>query len=371
MINAFAILVAGSDFPTSDGWSTALRVAFWVYFALSLVISLVCYTSLWSRAESNLHHMNPGWVLPIFPLMLCGSVASSVVPTQTETNALVMTICGLTCQGLGFTLSCMMYAVLLLKLMTVGLLPPRARPGMFMCCGPPAFTIICLLGLSSELSRILPPSSSSTITSVDVKSNPLTFNPISYETLSLTALCSSILLWFIAAWFYLLTLTTILRSLFVKKEREQVEFILAWWAAVFPITGFATATNELGQALGSTSVQRLAQIMVAWLMLCFVFVAAAHVRAVWRGGIMAEGKDEDRMLDTMVDRDVEVGHHPHHSHSEVQERGKGGERVRMDSNPPTYPSTPAGSILRFNITSIEPSEKANEMVSSSSSKIQL
>lgn len=93
VINGFAYVVRGE---AGSGWEVVLRGVFWVYFVASLLVGLVCYTSLFGRAEQSLHHMNPGWVLPIFPLTLCGSIAAAVVPTQGEVAALAISICKFT-----------------------------------------------------------------------------------------------------------------------------------------------------------------------------------------------------------------------------------------------------------------------------------
>ncbi|GAK66947.1 c4-dicarboxylate transporter [Moesziomyces antarcticus] len=262
--------VAGRD--VGGGLRTAFQVAFWVYFAAALVVGVGCYTVLWARAEGSMHHMNPAWVLPVFPLMLCGSVAVAVVPTQTEESALNIAI---------------------------------------------SFTIICLLGLAQEMQRILP-------------ALPLPSLPAStYETLFIGALAASILLWTVAAWFYLITLAAIAAALLT--ERRNVQFILAWWAAVFPITGFATATNAIADALDSSPIKILAQIMVVVLAVVFVAIAAAHIHAVANGIIMAQGKDEDRLIDTM--------------HRQDEEKVPAAERER--ETPPTYPNTPAVSVFRL------------------------
>lgn len=249
----------------------------------------------------------------------------------------------MTCQGLGFAVSCMMYSVLLLRLMTEGFPPPRARPGLFMCCGPPAFTIICLLGLSSEMQRILP-----------ALPQPPPLPPSTYETLSVIALATSILLWTISAWFYLLTLCSLFKVLASSEERREMEFICVWWACVFPITGFATATYQIGVALRSRAVKGLAEGMVVWLMAVFVGVGVMHGRAVWKGGIAREGKDEDRVIDTIVNRfhnsDLEKAS-PSTPGSKSQEEKGEQENQEKDpcSNPPTYPSTPAVSVLRLDL----------------------
>lgn len=245
---------------------------------------------------------------------------------------------GLTCQGLGFTLSIMMYAVLYFRMMTTGFPVPRARPGLFMCCGPPAFTIICFLGIADDLPRILP-----------ALPTPVILSTSAYEVLRLVALASSIFLWCLSAWFYLLTVCALIRVATSPEEREQMEFILAWWACVFPITGFASATKDIGEFLGSSAIINFARGMVVWIMIIFVGVGVMHIRAVAKGYIMAEGKDEDRVIDTMYHRFSSQPHdaHGHGSAGDVEKVGETGREPR--SNPPTYPSTPAASVRRMEI----------------------
>lgn len=183
--------------------------------------------------------------------------------------------------------------------MTVGFPPPRARPGLFMCCGPPAFTILCLLGLSTFLWPFLPISL--------------------YEPLYALALASSTLLWLISAWFYLLTLASILNALADRKLRGKLEFILAWWAAIFPITGWANATWELGGELASAAVKGVARGMVVVLIVVFVRVTGTRIRAVVKGLVMKKGKDEDRVIDAML-----------HRYQPSTEKGRDGEKVEDD-----------------------------------------
>lgn len=328
LINCTSSILIHEYNPTSSAtatiagptWSTLLLVTFWIYFAFSLLLSLLCYTLLFSRAEQTLHHMSPAWVLPIFPLMLCGSVSAAILPTQSAVHAIPIAVCGLACQGLGLMLSCMMYAVLLLRLMTVGFPPPKGRMGLLMCCGPPAFTILCLLGLSTSLRPFLEDSL--------------------YGPLYAFALASSIGLWLICGWFYLITVASLLNVLADRKLRGEMEFTLGWWAAIFPITGWANATWELGRELNSGAVQHFAQGMVVWLIMVFVGVAAAMVRAVVKGGIMKEGKDEDRVIDTMFHRYPPSSLDP----SEKQKEEEEDVELGLRSNPPTYPSTPAVSV---------------------------
>ncbi|KAJ9475787.1 putative membrane transporter [Pseudozyma hubeiensis] len=304
----------------SEAWGVLLMVLFWVYFVISTVVSLVCYTALFRMKEQSLHHMNPAWVLPIFPLMLLGTIASIILPLERGSSGNVMAFVGMACQGLGFFVSLMMYSVLLMRLMISGFPPAKARIGLFMNTGPPAFTIICLLGLAAESPHFLPQTLPS-------------YTPQIFRTI---AIASSVFLWSLSAWFYLLTLASLIDVLLDKQLRNEFEFILAWWASVFPVTGFALATDAMADELGSKALEVLAQVMVGWLLATFVGVAGMHIRAVVRGDIMTEGKDEDRVIDTM--------HHRFRDEEEVPEKSP---EKSPESNPPTYPSTPAMSVTRL------------------------
>lgn len=76
-----------------EGWQVLFRVWYWMYLVLSLLCSCMCYANMFANAEQNLQRMNPAWVLPIFPVMLCGSVASSVLETQQGTPAIAIAVC--------------------------------------------------------------------------------------------------------------------------------------------------------------------------------------------------------------------------------------------------------------------------------------
>lgn len=121
--------------PHCGQWLIAtLRVLFWMYAAFTFVGAVGQYCYLFAAKQQTLQSMTPAWILPIFPVMLCGTFASVITASQTPEHALPILIAGITFQGLGIMVACFMYGPYLGRLMTHGLLEPNTRPGIFTWC---------------------------------------------------------------------------------------------------------------------------------------------------------------------------------------------------------------------------------------------
>lgn len=128
-----------------------LRVLFWFYCASTILVAVGQYWYLFTAKQLTVQSMAPSWLLPIFPTMLCGTIASLIAKTQPNDQRMPIIVAGITCQGLGIMVAMMMYAVLIARLMEYGLPAPNLRPGLFICVGPPAFTALAFIGISGAL----------------------------------------------------------------------------------------------------------------------------------------------------------------------------------------------------------------------------
>lgn len=63
--------------------------------------------------------------------MLCGTFASTIAESQPPVQRMAIIVGGVAFQGLGWTVSFLMYAVYMHRLMQYGLPAPNLRPGMF------------------------------------------------------------------------------------------------------------------------------------------------------------------------------------------------------------------------------------------------
>lgn len=98
----------------------AIKTAFWGYVLVTLVLAVGQYSYVFAAHSFGLQTMMPTWILPIFPIMLSGTIASVIASTQPAIDAIPIIAGGLTCQGLGISVSFMMYAHMVGRLMQAG-----------------------------------------------------------------------------------------------------------------------------------------------------------------------------------------------------------------------------------------------------------
>lgn len=110
--------------PENDTALTwAVNAAFWLYVIVTLMLAVGQYSFVFAAHSFALTTMMPTWILPIFPIMLSGTIASVIADTQPDETAVPIIIAGLTCQGLGISVSFMMYSHMVGRLMQAGMSP--------------------------------------------------------------------------------------------------------------------------------------------------------------------------------------------------------------------------------------------------------
>lgn len=261
----------GSD-PTTS-YLIALEVLFWVYCACTLLVAVIQYSYVFTCISYRLQTMMPSWILPAFPIMLSGTIASVIAEDQLPRSAIPIITAGVTFQGLGFSISCMMYAHYIGRLMESGLPNREHRPGMFICVGPPSFTCLALIGMAQGL-----PSSLDVVDGIGTVDDA--------RILEILAIAAGAFLWALSLWFFCIAVIAVVRE-------PPTAFHLSWWAMVFPNTGFTIATIKLAEAFESSGVKGVGSAMSICIVCTFCFVFVSHARAVWRRDIMFPGKDED------------------------------------------------------------------------------
>ncbi|KAI5364605.1 Putative transporter protein SLAC1/Mae1/ Ssu1/TehA [Septoria linicola] len=274
--------------PTTGEWLvTTLRVLFWMYLATTFIVAVLQYLYLFSAGPGRLtiQSMTPGWILPIFPVMLSGTLASLIAPDQPVTYKLPIIVAGVTMQGLGWMVSFMVYAIYMHRLMQFGLPAPDLRPGMFIAVGPPSFTGLALIGMSQAL---------------PADSQYFMERPGMIMILQSVADFIAIFLWTLSFWFFSITVLSVLAG------ARRMSFHLVWWAFVFPNVGFTINTIRIGQQLESEGILWVASAMTILLVAMWIYVFFMHGRAVWQKQIMMPGMDEDKDAYKEGDRKANV-----------------------------------------------------------------
>ncbi|KAL2270594.1 hypothetical protein VTJ83DRAFT_2778 [Remersonia thermophila] len=285
---ALATVVTGTyrygvaDPAAQPGLVAALRAAFWAYVAAATAVAVGQYSLVFSeRRRFALPTMMPTWILPVFPVMLSGTMATVVAgpaaatataaPGQSPAHAAAIAAAGLTCQGLGAAVALIMYAHMVGRLMQAGLPHREHRTGLFMCVGPPAFTALAFVGLAKAVPDML-----------DSDTDGLRDAAV----LRTMGMVGAAFLWALSFWWFGIAALAVARA-------PPQDFHLGWWAVVFPNTGFTLATIALGEAFQNDAVLWFASAMSAALAAAYLFVLYHHVRAVVVQDIMYPGRDED------------------------------------------------------------------------------
>ncbi|KKP00266.1 hypothetical protein THAR02_07619 [Trichoderma harzianum] len=245
-----------------------IQAAFWVYVALTSVLATGQYSYVFAAHHLSLQNFMPTLILPIFPIMLSGTIASVIAATQPETAAMPILVAGLTCQGLGMSVAILMYAHMIGRLIQSGLPNREHRPGLFMCVGPPSFTALALIGMANGV-----PDSVEELA-------------IDKSVIKVVAVLVAISLWALSFWWFGIAVVAVISS-------PPKYFHLGWWAMVFPNTGFTLATISIAKELISVSFQWVTTGMSVCMLAIFFFVLYNHARAVVVQDIMYPGRDEN------------------------------------------------------------------------------
>ncbi|TGO23585.1 hypothetical protein BPAE_0127g00050 [Botrytis paeoniae] len=267
--------------PNTGPWLIgALRLAFWLYTIGATFLAIVYYHILFTVKKLVITNVLPGWVLPIFPAMLVGTLASAIAKTQPVESAAQMLVAGLTFQGLGMMLAIMMYGIYFGRLLTSGLPVDASRPAMFIAVGPPSFTALALIGMAQD--------ATTTKVFTEYYNLPGITNPAAIpDMLQLGALLSAIFLWALAFWFFAIATFAAIEAF------SRNDFHLNWYAYVFPNVGFTIATIKIGERLNSPPILGVGTAMGIVLFLLWLLIVFAHIKAFSKKMIMWPGKDED------------------------------------------------------------------------------
>ncbi|KEF61398.1 uncharacterized protein A1O9_02964 [Exophiala aquamarina CBS 119918] len=261
--------------PSCGYWLVVVyRVLFWMYFAASFLVAVGMYCLLFTNPRLKIQDMTPAWDLPIFPFMLCGTVASSGIEHQPREYAMPMLFGGLTAQGLGMMVSICMYASYVRRMINYGFPSPESRPGMFIAVGPPSFTSLAIIGLADHWPRGY---------------NYFGPDEVTAQVVRVIALLAAVFIWSLSLWFFAIAVVSCLAV-----YKTFARFRLNCWAFVFPNVGFTLATINIARSLQSQGAMWLGSVMSIGLVGVYVFVFFAHTRALLARQILYFGMDEDR-----------------------------------------------------------------------------
>ncbi|PYH83543.1 C4-dicarboxylate transporter/malic acid transport protein [Aspergillus uvarum CBS 121591] len=275
----FATILFGIEvygIPACGVWLRWVQlVCFWIYTAIAICLAVGMN---WHLYRTRMAARQPFWLvrlLPSFPAMLGGTIASLLTSAQPSHYAIPMLIAGTALQGFGFMISVFILAEYIYGLHHQGLPPMRRRPQMFIAVGPPAFTAVALMGMAQTATEKFP-----------THLIPLASQVNTADVLLVMAVFVSIFLWVVALFFWSIGWLSIFDA------RREWKFDITWWATVFPNTGFALAIIKIGDLLDSSAIQGVGTAATLIQVILWLGCASMHIWAYFSRRTLWPGMDE-------------------------------------------------------------------------------
>ncbi|KAF1812773.1 hypothetical protein P152DRAFT_325632 [Eremomyces bilateralis CBS 781.70] len=263
--------------PRSGPWLIrALEVLFWVYISCSLCVAIFQYQAIFSVERLLIADAMPAWILPAYPSLVTGPLAGVLLKSQPVESGQRILIAGIAIQGLGWTIAFIIYTMYLTRLTTHKMPAHGMRPGMYVAVGPAAYTSAGLISLGRASPGLFP--------TLNLSSASPTPIPVG-SVMAVLGFVSGIFLFLVAFWFCALATITVLRVV------RRMSWTLNWWAFIFPNVGLAIACIQIGDALGSKGVQGVGAGLTLLLIVMWIFVMGASLRALWKGQVLSPNND--------------------------------------------------------------------------------
>lgn len=123
--------------PATGSWMIkTLEVLFWGYSGIALLTVIFQYFIIFQDEKLPVDNAIPGWILPAYPFLVLGPLASSLIGGQPAQSALNIWVGAVLFQGLGWTLAFLIYTLYFTRLVSGRLPSPSQRPGMYVAVGP-------------------------------------------------------------------------------------------------------------------------------------------------------------------------------------------------------------------------------------------
>ncbi|MDV3103514.1 TDT family transporter [Thermococcus waiotapuensis] len=176
--------------------------------------------------------ITPAWFIPPVGLMVLPLTATPFVPLSDQWKGafIALNYFGF---GAGFFLYLALFAIVMGRFITHELMPPMMAPSVWINLGPLGAGAVALLNLSKML-------------------------PVGIEALKVFAF----FLWGFGTWWLVMAVLITLHYL----RNLHLPYSLAWWAFIFPLGAYVSATHSVGIAFGIDAVDSFG-FAVYWLLL--------------------------------------------------------------------------------------------------------
>ncbi|KAF2855566.1 C4-dicarboxylate transporter/malic acid transport protein-like protein [Plenodomus tracheiphilus IPT5] len=267
---------------TGNWLNKGLEVTFWMYCAAAFIVGIAQYSMFFRLERLSVTDAVPAWIFPIYPLLVVGTLAGTILPGQPDDASWKIFVGGVFFQGLAWVVSFLMYGIYMQRLMTSSLPSPSVRPGMFVSVGPAGYTAAGLISLANQAPTLI---SANYWTDTAVPDG---------EVVRIFGIMSGLFIILFAYWFFFVTTVAVLAGI------RRMSFSLNWWAFIFPNAGLTLATIQAAKALNSEAMNGIASALTLLLVIMWLVTAGFCVHAIYVGDLLWPGKDEDKTMERLA-----------------------------------------------------------------------
>jgi len=213
-----------------------LHVFYWIYVGAATLCAVLLQWSMYDQ-NREFETITPSECLPIFPIMLAGTIGSALANAldADDKRAVTVLIASYIFQGCGFWIAQLKLSTWISRNVLFGHpSDTRIMPIFFMAVGPPGFTAFALLQLGSRAAEVFP------VQGV-LPTIPNAGDMVFAASWVLAVFIFGQCLWFLLA-------TTVIWVQVIWKSGRRVGWGMAWFATTFPLGTLMFAWTPITRA---------------------------------------------------------------------------------------------------------------------------
>ncbi|KAI9481737.1 voltage-dependent anion channel [Coemansia mojavensis] len=270
---ALATVVSGMcNFGFAQQSFTLVCIAWTVWWASVILASaasvlLICLVV--SRETQSIESCTAAWLLLVAPLSVCATAGGNIADLLPARLSLITLVVSYTLLGAGAPLTCCLLVLYMFRITAYKLPSHDSIITAFIPLGPIGQIGAAALSLGSIANQTL------------IAALP------HLDSIGTTLLHFGILVALLSWGSCIFWLTHAIFSVIYQRRFATIPFNMSWWSLTFPFGVFATLTSYLGDVLQMWYLQVNFMIVVALLLVFWLFNMVRTVASTWTGSVFA------------------------------------------------------------------------------------
>ncbi|KAJ1948433.1 Plasma membrane sulfite pump involved in sulfite metabolism, partial [Linderina macrospora] len=256
--------------PYHTPWMPTFVLVLWcIDVVLSLLSCLSVPFLLTSHQKHSLKTMSAAWILPVVPTVVAAASGALVASVHSGWTANTIVLVSYAMWAMGVGIAMMLITIYLLRLALYKLPAKEAIVSAFIPLGPLGQSSYGIQQLGIQAQRLFP--------------ETLARIPGIGEFMHCFGFAAGLLIWALGTWWFAHAIYSVLCT----RRCSRLPFNLGWWAFIFPIGTFTSATGSLYAMSGYYFFRVLDAILIAGILILWIYVMILTGWFAWSGVLFA------------------------------------------------------------------------------------